>query len=367
MSRLSAALIVRNESRYIEGCLRSLAGWVDEIVIVDTGSSDDTIAKAQQFPVELQHFAWCEDFSAARNVALAQATGEWILYIDADERLQVPSPALLERLLSDAGKVAWTVRFHPRVDFTPYAELRLFRNDPRIRFRGVIHERIQEGVAEVARAEGQVVGDCDLAVQHVGYEDDQSYKNPRNIPLLRKRLAEDPSHLFSWWHLGASLQLAGDESGAIEAWTQGMEAARAVPPASRRLSDAQCAEALIKLRMRRRHPVDALLQDALALYPDHLVLHWIEAIIALDRSDLERARGPLEKLAAIDADRFFDPRLSYEKTLFRHLAHEALALCHFRAGRFAQAAHHYRMAAATSPDAAACELRARLAELRAAA
>jgi glycosyltransferase involved in cell wall biosynthesis len=367
MSRLSAALIVRNESRYIEGCLRSLSGWVDEIVIVDTGSCDDTIAKAQQFPVELRHFAWCDDFSAARNVALAQASGEWILYIDADERLEVPSPALLERLLSDAGKVAWTVRFHPRMDWTPYAELRLFRNDSRIRFRGVIHERIQESVAEVAGADGKVVGDCDLVLQHVGYEADQSYKNPRNIPLLRKRLAEDPSHLFSWWHLGASLQLAGDESGAVKAWTHGMEAARGLPPANRRLSDAQCAEALIKLRICHRQPVDALLQEALALYPDHLVLRWIEAIIALDRGDLERARRPLEKLAAIDADRFFDPRLSYEKTLFRHLAKEALALCHFRAGRFHEAAHHYRRAAATSPEAAACQLRARLAELRAAA
>ena len=104
-------------------------------------------------------------------------------------------------------------------------------------------------------------------------------------------------------------------------------------------------------RLRRRQPVDALLQEALALYPDHLVLRWIEAILALDRGDLERAREPLERLAAIDADRFFDPRLSYEKTLFRHLANEALALCHFRAGRFRQAAHHYRMAATTSPAA----------------
>src|SRR5260221_9659932 len=104
MARLSAAMIVRDESAFIEDCLRSLHGVVDEIVLVDTGSRDDTIEKARRFSVSFHTFAWSGDFSAARNYAIEQATGDWILYIDADERLEIPAEERLNDLLSDETK-----------------------------------------------------------------------------------------------------------------------------------------------------------------------------------------------------------------------------------------------------------------------
>jgi tetratricopeptide (TPR) repeat protein len=360
-------LIVRDESRFIEGCLQSLVGNADEIVVVDTGSRDDTVERALRYPVKLHRFAWCDDFSAARNFALEQASGDWILYIDADERLEVPDRTILDTALADDGKVAWTVRFHPLIDWTPYAEPRIFRNDPRIRFEGIIHETMLPGIARVALADGKVTGQSELGLQHIGYEDDQTPKNARNIPLLRARLASDPDHTYSWWHLGQSLELAGDDEGAVAAWTQGAAAARARAPATGLLDDSLPAQALIRFHIKRGGPVDDLLQETLALYPDHLALRWIAAKRALDRGDLETARPDLEMLAAIDADSFFDPRLAYEKVLFRHLAKEALALCHFRAGRYREAAHFYRLAARHSPDPQSCEVKARLAELRGAA
>jgi tetratricopeptide (TPR) repeat protein len=367
MSRLTAALIVRDESRFIEGCLESLVGHADEIVLVDTGSRDDTVEKALRFPITLYRFEWCDDFSAARNFALEQARGEWILSIDADERLVVPAPAMLNAALTDDGKVAWRLRLHPRLDWTPYAEVRLFRNDPRIRFRGAIHERMHEGVEAVVSADGTEIGECGLALQHIGYEDDQSRKNPRNIPLLRSRVQDDPDHLYSWWHLGQCLHLVGDDEGALAAWSQGMAAARRVPAASRSITDAQSAVWLIKLQIRRGVDVADVLKEALELYPDHLTLIWIKATLALERRDNETARPLLEMFAAIDAEKFFDPRVSYDKAMFRHLAKEALALCRFREGRFQEAAQLYRLAAAHSPDREGCDVKARLAELRAAA
>jgi len=365
MGRLSATLIVRDESRFIEGCLQSLVGHVDEIVVVDTGSRDDTIAKARQFPVKFGHFAWCDDFSAARNYALEQASGDWILYIDADERFEVPDRAILDSVLADDGKVAWSLRFHPLIDWTPYAEPRIFRNDPRIRFEGIIHETMRPGIERVACSDGKATGRCDLALHHVGYEDDQAPKNARNIPLLRARLARDPDHLYSWWHLGQSLELAGDEDGAAAAWAHGAAVAQAKPAAARRLEDSLSAHALIKLRIKRNQPADDLLQETLALYPRNLALRWLAARRALERGALDAARPDLEMLAAIDAGSFFDPELAYEKALFRHLAKEALALCHFQAGRYREAAHFYRLAAAGSPDPQGCNVKARLAQLRA--
>jgi len=362
---LTAALIVRDEQAFIEGCLASLVDHVDEIVLVDTGSHDDTVDKALRFPIKLHHFTWCDDFSAARNFALEHASSDWILYIDADERFEVPHPKTLAAALTDEGAVAFNLRFHPRVDWTPYAELRLFRNDPRIRFRGAIHERIHEGVEAVAHAEGRAIKDSELTLRHLGYEDDQSRKNPRNIPLLRARLARDPGHLFSWWHLGQCLALAGDEDGAIEAWSSGVAVARALPEQTRQLSDALSEASLIRLKVKRGEDVAAQLREALALYPGHLSLQWIDVTLALERGDEGHARPVLEALAAIDPDRFYDRLVSYDKALFRHLAKEALALCHFRAGRFAEAAHLYRLAAVKAPNPQEYELKARLAELRA--
>lgn len=361
---MSAALIVRDESRFIEECLQSLVGRADEIVVVDTGSHDDTIEKAQRFPIKLHHFAWCNDFSAARNFALEQATGDWILYIDADERLDVPKLSLLDSVLGDFGKVAWKLRFHPRVDWTAYAEPRLFRNDPRIRFRGVIHESMLEGIKSVALLDDKEIAICDLTLQHVGYEDDQTHKNSRNIPLLQKRLAHDPTHLYSWWHLGNSLLLAGDQNGAMAAWTRGTAVAAARQPKARSIQDSLCALSLIKLKIKRDEPIDSLLEEALALYPSHLALRWIKATCALDCGDWERAQPELEMLATIDHKTFFDPQIAYEKILFRYLAKEALALCYFRAGRFCEAARLYRLVAPVHPDPRACEIKAQLAELR---
>ena len=364
MSRLTAALIVRDEQAFIEGCLASLVDHVDEIVVVDTGSRDHTIERALCYPIKLSHFAWCDDFSAARNFALGQASGDWILYIDADERFEVPSRDALANVLSDERAVAYNLRFHPRIDWTPYAELRLFRNDSRIRFRGTIHERVHEGVEAVARTDGKTIKGCDLALRHLGYEDDQTHKNPRNIPLLRARLARDPSHLFSWWHLGQCLTLAGDEDSAIEAWSSGAAAARARPSELRSLSDALSAASLIRLKTSRGEDVSAELQQALTLYPEHLSLQWMSATLALSHGDDDTARPVLERLAAIDPDRFYDRLVSYDKALFRHLAKEALALCHFRAGRYAEAARLYRLAAAHAPNREECEVKAALAEMR---
>jgi len=86
---LSFTLIVKDEEKYIEGCLQSIQDIADEIVVLDTGSSDRTIEIVKRNNVKLHHFEWIGDFSAARNEALRYATGEWIFIIDADERLKI--------------------------------------------------------------------------------------------------------------------------------------------------------------------------------------------------------------------------------------------------------------------------------------
>ena len=358
--QVSATLIVRDESSYIEACLRSLAGIVDEIVVVDTGSRDDTVEKALRYPVKLHTFEWCQDFSAARNYAISKASGEWILYIDADERLEVGDLALWREMAADKTIAGWKLRFYPRVAWTPYSELRLFRNDPRIRFRGVIHERIHDGVNAVCLSDGLDIGISNVALHHIGYEGGQRHKITRNVPLLRAYLSKDPTRVYCWWHLGEMLMISGDEEGAAEAWTCGIDAARH-QSASDCNSDAMPFFSLILLQHSRGVDVDNLLEEAVRRFPGHLALRWLACKHAIERGEGETKLAELEKLASIDPDSFHDPDLSYNKTLFAYASRDSLALCHFRAGRFTQAAEWYNRASAAAPDAQANDVRAQLA------
>ena len=141
-ARITAALIARDEERVIDDCLASVQGHVDEIIVVDTGSRDATPDIVRRRGGRLLHRAWDDDFAAPRNMALDAATGDWILYIDADERLIVPASLSLRDELTPRDLAGMLVNFRPKLNYTEYLEIRLFRNDPRIRFSGVIHERI---------------------------------------------------------------------------------------------------------------------------------------------------------------------------------------------------------------------------------
>ena len=101
---LSLCMIVKNEEKYLHDCLQSVCDIVDQIVIVDTGSEDKTIEIAKEFGAEIHHFDWVDDFSAARNESIKQATSEWILWLDADERLESLSKNEIQKILKPESK-----------------------------------------------------------------------------------------------------------------------------------------------------------------------------------------------------------------------------------------------------------------------
>ena len=103
MPTLSLCMIVKNEEKFLEQCLRSVQSLVDEIVIVDTGSTDKTKEIASKFTRKIYDFVWCDDFAAARNVSLAHATGDWVLVLDADESLSQRDHSAIKDLISAAG------------------------------------------------------------------------------------------------------------------------------------------------------------------------------------------------------------------------------------------------------------------------
>ncbi len=362
--QLSAALIVRDEEAVLPGCLRSIRDVVDEIVVVDTGSADASRRIARAFGARLFEQRWRDDFSAARNEALARASGRFILYIDADERLMATSRAAVEALLADESAVCYTVRFRPQRGYTCYREHRIFMNDPRIRFQGVIHETMLSGIHQVAAQEGLRILPSPLAIEHVGYEGDQQRKHRRNLPLLRARLAEDPRHVFSWHHLGRALLALGDQDGAAAAWRRGIEAVRSRP--ERRPADSLPYGSLLRLELDRGASTPGLLEDALDRFPGDHLLAWLHGRRLMAEGRFEEAIGVFERLAAIDGDTFVDDAMAYDARIFGAWSREALGLCCFRLGRFAESASHYAGAEAAAPDSAEYRAKRRLAEARSA-
>ena len=106
MPGVSVCMIVRNEEALLPDCLASLKAWVDEICIVDTGSTDQTLAIAQRFGARLKSVPWADDFAAARNQSLALATQPWILVVDADERLDPRTGPLLRQVIAQSRELA---------------------------------------------------------------------------------------------------------------------------------------------------------------------------------------------------------------------------------------------------------------------
>jgi len=187
MPKLSLSMIVKNEEQNLRNCLESVRGVVDEIVIVDTGSSDNTIEIAEQYHAKIYHFDWCNDFSAARNYALSKSRGDWVLYLDADERLKEKSKNEIINLIDNNEKLGINCFVNSISSNGRNSQImkytRLFRNDPQIKFDGKAHEQIEPSL----RSNRYEIIDSKIEIIHLGYdvsEPELKSKAERNLNLL---------------------------------------------------------------------------------------------------------------------------------------------------------------------------------------
>jgi hypothetical protein len=359
---LSAALIVRDEARHLGDCLASIAPLVDEVVVVDTGSVDDTMEIARRAGARVFQFPWNGRFDDARNAALDRCSGRWILYIDADERVQ---PALTEsRLaLSTPRLLACRVPFYPRVGFTPYLEMRLFRNLPGIRFRGRIHETIIPSVEECIVTHGGYVGVANIPIHHLGYEGDLGHKHRRNLPLLREAVRDDPGRLFLWCDLARAAAALGEHEEAEAAWRR---ATRIVEEsgACGGLASLPFID-LIAYRAHRGEPTGSDLDRALHLFPDNVPLRWLLGRERLREGRAAEALAVFEDLVHLGEAGAIDPNLAFDSRIVGVYPMEALADCYFRLGRFADAVPWFARALAHNPENLELRTKAAIASARA--
>ena len=207
---LSVCMIVRDEERHLAAALASVRDVAGELVVVDTGSTDRTVAIAESFGARVLHHAWSDDFAAARNVALAAASCDWILSLDADQRLPAEAvPALVRAVRRrDCLAQSVTIRLHGAADepaLSAYAGLRLFRRDPRVRYAGRVHEDVADSLLAIDAARWP---DSGVWLSDGGYADadERQRKRARNLRLLRRSHAEDPAALYPAYKLAITLE-----------------------------------------------------------------------------------------------------------------------------------------------------------------
>jgi glycosyltransferase involved in cell wall biosynthesis len=171
---VSLSIIVKNEENSLPHCLNSVKDLVDEIVVLDTGSTDKTPEIAKEFGAQVYHFEWCNDFSAARNTALKYVTSDWILVLDADETLTSEIiPHIKKAIEQPQYLVINLVRQEIGASQSPYSLIsRLFRNHLDIRFSRPYHALIDDSISEILASEPQwEIGYLpQVAILHTGYE-----------------------------------------------------------------------------------------------------------------------------------------------------------------------------------------------------
>ncbi len=216
-------MIVKNEEAFLAQALRSVQGLVDEICIVDTGSTDGTIAIAESFGARVEHREWRNDFAWARNEALSMATRRWIMMLDADEELTVDSHAAFSEIAKLPAYLTgfWVRCLNLADDYagtgaSSHALARMFPNNARLRYRSPIHEFITIDDSP----NGIDARQAPLAILHHGYLKDvvtSRNKAARNLAIIKNATLAHPEDPFNWYNLGTTALLDHKHADGIAA------------------------------------------------------------------------------------------------------------------------------------------------------
>jgi len=226
---VSLCMIVKDEEAMLPRALAAVAGHVDELIVVDTGSTDRTVEIAESFGATILHHEWDGDFSAARNVGLDAARSDWLMYLDADEVLVEGDGPRLRELLGHTWREGIFLTETNHVGemedgaAVQHNALRLFRNRPEYRFEGRVHEQFAHRLPSLPER----VEYTQVRIEHFGYLGavrDAKGKSRRNLELLERQVAEGVDTPFLHYNLGSERAAAGDVAGSLthlaRAWEQ---------------------------------------------------------------------------------------------------------------------------------------------------
>jgi glycosyltransferase involved in cell wall biosynthesis len=365
---LSALIVVNDEALALDACLTSLRGLVDEIVVVDTGSSDRSVAVAERHGAVVTAESWKDDPAAPRNRSLSLATGDWILAIDAAERVHGEFAAA-RAALDDAGEAAaFRVRTVPQVGWTPMLEPRLWRDRPDIRFDGHLHESVAAAIDRVAERDHLRIDLLEhLSIQCQGDPSDRVDRRARDEPVMLAELNRHADRAYVYDHLARMYAASGDSERAMDTWKRGIGATRPHEPA--RPDDRLLYVNLIHHLLAHGvldDELESLVDEARGRFDRTPTLELAAARLAFATGRPRDALEPLDWLVGLDEAAIMATGASCDERVFGEWAWGLLGLCHFALGDDSAASDAFRRAEVLAPTDASYGARRRLAEARAA-
>jgi glycosyltransferase involved in cell wall biosynthesis len=361
--KVSLTMIVRDEEKHLPACLASAEGLFDEIVVVDTGSTDRTVEVARSFGARVFDFVWVDDFAAARNAALEHASGEYAFWLDADDVIEPVERQRLETLLGTLRRgddAAFVVRCACDPDGeggggeTVVDHVRLFPLRSEIRWTYRVHEQILPAL----RRAGVPVRWSDVTVRHTGYADKglRLRKLARDEAILLEELRDRPEDPFILFNLGSIAVERQDWRGALNHLTRSLEGSAPTDSITRKL------HALIARSHQMLGETDrALAACALGLRadPNDAELLFREAVIRRNAGDRAGAERCWRRVLTLRRPQMFS---SVDMGIYGHLTLRNLAALAEERGDRDEARRLWRAVLAERPrDVDATRARDRLA------
>jgi len=370
---LSLCMIVKDAEDTVGRAIKSALAVVDEVVVVDTGSTDNTRLIVEGYGARVIDHHWNDDFSAARNTGLGAAYGDWILILDADEVLESIRPVEIGRLLADENSIAYYARIRNESSgraTTVYDKVRLFRNHPDIRYRYPIHEQVTPSIAQVAQRMGGEFLPSPLSIVHYGSVDrDEKGKKSRNQRLLHRAIDQYPDEPYFRYQLACELtvgledqvlpvkgfgKMLGELGAAVEQ-VRGFEARKLAhlgygPDLYARLAAAQLAAG---------RPLEALetCAEGLDRFGEGSLLRFTQGRALLATAEVSegerahecRAAGAARMHLMLERDANLEPA-PISDAYFNVYPHRYLGEASLAAGDVERARDHFRQALGNDPD-----------------
>ena len=308
MAKISACIITKNEAECISRCLQSVRDIVDEIIVVDTGSTDATVTIAEQAGAKVLHYQWGNDFAAARNYALAQAKGDWIIFLDADEyiaadKIKNVRPVIekihgnrkIEAARCQMNNLEGVNGLHRGSNPT----IRIFRNSQLIRYQGSVHENVYKRGKPLKMTN---VNNQLIVIYHTGYTKGTILeKIRRNTALVEEELKNGIVRDLTYFYLSDGYWRAGEYEKAIDF------AQKAIKHLGRLNSELDykpyvvLISSMTRLRKFSEEAVVAICNEAIERFPHHPEIWLLQGLYYQSVGRCEKSLTSLLKAVETNA------------------------------------------------------------------
>lgn len=305
MAKISACCIVKNEAANMPTWFDCVKNFADEIIVVDTGSVDNTVEQAEKAGAQVYHFTWIGDFAAAKNYALSKATGDWIVFLDADEYFPAGDAEKVRSLIEKFHVCKDVAGLFMRMDNidkdtqrnmgTSFYQLRVFRLVPWLRYEGRIHEYLKNFRKE---KKARMVYTSEVVIFHTGYSEGLAkQKAERNLAMIKENQAKYGANPLDDCHLADCYYI-------LKQWPEAAyHAQRAVDNHIKPLGQENRPYGVLIESLLLSHASDEAIhnaiQNAIAIYPDNGEFWMLWGLWDWSRKDKQAAKMHMEKGLAL--------------------------------------------------------------------